>query len=470
MSERKYPVKRGGEYELKIEKLAFGGAGVARIENYVIFVKDALPGEIVRVRVGKRKSTYAEARLLEIVKPSDQRQEAPCPYFKWCGGCTWQSLSYENQLSYKKQIVEESFQHLGDLKIGTLHPVLPADPHFGYRNKMEFSFSDRRWLLPSELGDGGPSKDFALGLHVPGTFDKIIQIDHCLLQSDKANQVLKYVSDWVQENKLVPYGIRSHKGFLRFLVIRQSQETQNIMVNIVTAGEQTELLKKLAVQLMEKFPFVSSVVNNINSRPAQIAVGEKEIVLAGVDHLRERLGPYLFDISANSFFQTNTRQAEKLYQTVLDYARISKSDTVWDLYAGTGTISLLLAGEAKEVIGFELVESAVEDANRNARSHGVENTRFVGGDLLKHLHKTEPRPDILVTDPPRAGMHEKVVRYLNELAPKRIVYVSCNPTTMARDIALLRENYSIEDVQPVDMFPQTYHIETVAKLVRRDLK
>jgi len=467
MSEKKYPVKRGGEYELLVERLAFGGAGVARVENYVVFVKGALPGERVKARIQKRKSGYAEARLLEIIQPSAERQQAPCPYFEWCGGCTWQSLSYQNQLKHKREIVADSLRHLaGETDIEVL-PVLPSDENFGYRNKMEFSFSDRRWLLPNELGINEISKDFALGLHVPGTFDKIIQVDHCLLQSERANKVLGLVNDYARREGLSPYGIRSHKGFLRFLVIRQSRYNGEVMVNIVTSEEDRRALQPLADQLAKRFPFVTSVLNNINSRPAQIATGEKEILLAGKDHIVEELGGYLFKISANSFFQTNSAQAEQLYEQVMQFAEISKHEIVWDLYAGTGTISLFLARQAKEVVGFELVESAVSDAGKNAQEHKISNVSFVAGDLLHTLRHTLPKPDVLVTDPPRSGMHEKVVRYITEIQPERLVYVSCNPTTLARDLTILKESYRIEKVQPVDMFPQTYHIETVVKLKRR---
>lgn len=467
MSEKKYPVKRGGEYELDIEKLAFGGAGVARVEKYVIFVKGALPGDRVRARISRRKPSFAEARLLKVLHPSALREEAPCPYFDWCGGCSWQNLSYENQIKYKREITAESLQHLSNVQDVDVLPVIPSDPNFGYRNKMEFSFSDRRWLLPDELGKEEIDKNFALGLHVPGTFDKIIQVDRCLLQDEQANDVLEYVNQYVRKHDLIPYGIRSHEGYLRFLVIRRSTYSAKIMVNIVTSEESPEVLQPLADALVREFPFVASVVNNINSRPAQIALGEKEILLAGVPWIEEKLGEFIFKISANSFFQTNTKQAGRLYDQVLQAAEIKADDIVWDLYSGTGTISLFLAQQAKEVIGFELADSAVEDAHKNAEEHGVLNTRFVGGDLLHRLHDTQPKPDVLITDPPRAGMHEQVVRYLNEIAPRRLVYVSCNPTTLARDLALLKERYSIDRVQPVDMFPHTYHIETVVTLSRK---
>ncbi len=467
MSERKYPVKRNGEYELKIEKLAFGGAGVARLDNYVIFVKGALPGERVRSRITKRKPSFAEARLLEIIEQSPERREAPCPYFDWCGGCTWQNLSYSDQLKYKREIVVDSLEHIAIMEGTQVLPVLPSKSEFAYRNKMEFSFSDRRWLLPDELGQEHISKDFALGLHVPGTFDKIIQIDKCLLQSDTANDILQFISNYAIEQNLPPYGIHSHQGYLRFLVIRQSYYSEKLMVNIVTSEATPELLKPLAEILVAKFPQIASVVNNVNSRLAQIATGENEILLAGEDFIEEKLAGHVFKISANSFFQTNTSQAERLYEQVIEFADLSQDDIVWDLYAGTGTISLFLAQKAKQVIGFEIAESAVQDAEKNSQVHKIDNTHFVGGDLLHSLKDTKPHPDVLVTDPPRAGMHEKVVRYLTEILPKRIVYVSCNPTTLARDLAILKSYYDIKKVQPVDMFPHTYHIETVVLLSRK---
>lgn len=467
MSEQIYPVRRGQDIELKIEKLSFGGAGLSRLDNYVIFVKNTVPGDHVKARVVKRKTSFAEAVLLEIVQPSHLRQNAPCPYFNWCGGCTWQNLSYKKQLEYKQQIVRESLEHLGGLGELSVQPVMGSDIYFGYRNKMEFSFSDRRWLLPQELNAEGLSRNFALGLHIPGTFDKILHIDRCFLQSEIANQILSFVSKYAQEHNLLPYGIRSHEGFLRFLVIRQSEFTGKLMVNMVTNYENTEQLQPLANEIVARFKEVAGVVNNINTRPAQIAVGEWEVCLAGVNFIQEKLGDFIFNISANSFFQTNTRQAGRLYQKVMEFAALSGDEVVWDLYAGTGTISLFLAQTAREVIGFELAESAVRDAEKNADEHGVTNTRFIGGDLLERLLHTEPKPDVLVTDPPRSGMNEKVVRVINELQPGRIVYVSCNPTTLARDLVIMQNFYDIEIVQPVDMFPQTYHIETVVKLRRK---
>lgn len=332
---------------------------------------------------------------------------------------------------------------------------------------MEFSFSDRRWLLPHELGNMSIDKSFALGLHVPGTFDKILSIDDCLLQSEIANQILRYIDQYCREKNIEPYGIRSHEGFLRFLVIRESNYSKKLMVNIVTAYDNRTILIDLAEELGQTFPQIDSIVNTINDKKAQIAYGEKEYVLLGKDHIIDKIFDMEFKISANSFFQTNTKQAECLYENVLKFANVKPDDVVWDLYSGTGTISLLIAKYAKFVHGFEIVENSVRDAEQNALEFGIRNTQFHAGDLLNNLTNIEPTPNIIITDPPRSGMHPKVVQFLNLSDVKKIIYVSCNPTTMARDIKILNENYQLKIVQPVDMFPQTYHIECVSLLEKK---
>lgn len=464
MHEQIYPVKRGQDYELEITKLAFGGAGVARIDNYVIFVRGAIPGDRVFVRLLRRKSSFAEAKLLSIITPSPKRIPAPCPYFGWCGGCNWQNLQYKDQLEYKEQFVRDALMRVGGLEEINIQSMIASNREFAYRNKMEFSFSDRRWLLPHEFRNDKISNDFALGLHIQGTFDKILQIDHCLLQSEVANHILLFIKNYVLEHKLEPYGIKSHQGFLRFLVIRESNYDRSIMINLVTAYDNRRLLQGLADNLVKRYPVIKSIVNNINSRLAQIAAGEKEYLLAGESLIQEKLADLIFNISANSFFQTNTLQAERLYNKVLEYSELSGHEIVWDLYSGTGTIAMFLARKAKEVIGFEMSESSVLDAQKNAQDHQLNNLRFICGDLLHQLKEVNPKPEVLITDPPRSGMHPKVVEMIVHLAPKKIIYVSCNPTTLARDLALMKSSYKIELVQPLDMFPQTYHIEMVVKL------
>ena len=468
MQEKKYPVKRGEELKVIIENVAFGGKGICRIEDYVIFVPNTIHGDEARIKITKRKTGYGEGRLLEILKSSSLRQEAPCKYFDWCGGCTWQSVSYEQQLEFKWNHVRESIQRLAGIENIEVPNPIASERIWAYRNKMEFSFADKRWLLPHELGNMEIEKSFALGLHVPGTFDKIISIDECLLQSDAANQILNYIHNYCKENNLEPYGIRSHEGYLRFLVLRESSASGDIMVNIVTANNNSKKLEKLAVELSKKYPQIKSIINTINEKKAQIAFGEEEIVLFGDSFITDKLFDREYKISANSFFQTNTQQAEKLYEIVLDFTDLKNNDLVWDLYCGTGTITLLLADKAKMVYGFELVEKAVLDARKNAKEFGIQNVEFVLGDVLVEKSSILEKPDVIVVDPPRSGLHPKVAEFLAQSDAIKIVYVSCNPTTLARDLKIIKENYNLTKIQPVDMFPQTYHIETVALLERKN--
>jgi 23S rRNA (uracil1939-C5)-methyltransferase len=467
LTNKAYPVKKREELDLKIEKLAFGGKGIGYIDDYVVFVSKSIPGDIVRARIFKRKSHYAEARLLEILQESPLREEAPCPYFGWCGGCTWQNLSYTEQLKIKKLQIKESIEHIAGLENVTIKDTLPSNQIWAYRNKMEFSFSDQCWLLPEDLGNESINKNFALGLHVPGSFDKILNIENCLLQSEAANRVLNIVRNYSKEHWLEPYGIRSQEGYLRFLVIRQSHFSKDIMVNIVTHTKEPELLVPLAKLIMSEIPEVRSVVNNVNTRKAQVAYGEEEILLGGSQNISDKLGDYSFEISANSFFQTNTAQAEKLYEIVIDYAQLTGDEIVWDLYAGTGTISMFLARNAGFVYAFELIDSAINDGKKNAKKYGINNLKFISGDLLYNLNSIEQKPKLIVVDPPRSGMHPKVCQFLSDCNSEKIIYVSCNPTTMARDVEILSENYRVLKIQPVDMFPHTYHIESVALLEKK---
>lgn len=463
MNNSPYPVAKNGVYPLIIDSLAFGGKGVARIDDYVIFVKRAIPGDKINGRIIKRKKSYAEAVIDSFIEKSAQRIKAPCVHFEYCGGCSWQNMHYTDQLGYKTQIVKDAFRNFPGLKSDAIKPIIPSSDFFHYRNKMEFSFAERKWLTEEDLNNPDVSKDFALGLHVPGTFDKIIHIEECLLQSDRANAILKYVSAYTQAKKMLPYGLRTHKGLLRFLVIRESALTKKVMVNIVSS-EKADALRKLAENLIKEFDFISGVVNNINSAKAQIAVGQKEILLAGKPFIEDEIGPFKFQISANSFFQTNTRQAKVLYDKVLEYAQLTADETAWDLYCGTGTISLFLASVCKYVSGFELAESAVQNAISNAKTYGFQNTRFIAGDVINNMSVQGSKPHIIITDPPRSGMHEKVVHAIMDIKPLKIVYVSCNPTTLERDLNILSDKYTIDMIQPVDMFPQTYHIECVTRL------
>jgi len=457
-------VKKGQILELTISDLAFGGKGLAKVDGMAVFVDQAVPEDRVTARITRKKKQYAEARIVSILEPSSFRIPAPCPYSGFCGGCKWQFLNYDKQLEYKRRHVLDAMEHIALIKGLTVHPTLPSPSRFGYRNKMEFSCSDRRWLLPAELGREDIDIGFALGLHVPGTFNKVLDTGACLLQPSLGNQLLDEARQYMKSSGVSVYGLKSHEGFWRFLMLRHSSALDQWMVNIITKTEDRKTVQPLADLLMKTYPQVASVVNNITARKSGVAVGEYEIPLAGSPDLKDRIGPFEFKISANSFFQTNTRGAERLYETVKAYAGLSGSETVMDLYCGTGTIAVCLSGEAREVLGIEIVKSAVEDARTNCRINNIDNCRFILGDIRDSLSQVDHRPDVMIIDPPRVGMHKDVVKQVLEMAPDRIVYVSCNPATMARDIGMIKDEYRVLEIQPVDMFPHTYHIESVARL------
>lgn len=460
-------IKKGQEIDLTITDLAFGGKGISKVDGMVIFVGKAVPGDHVRARIVKKKKQHAEARVIELLTPSSMRITPPCKYSGYCGGCTWQFLSYDKQLHYKRQHVHESLVHIGQIENVTVNPVIPSSKEFEYRNKMEFSCSDRRWLLPSELAQPDVKKGLAIGLHVPGTFNKVLDIDKCYLHPSLGNDILDDVRQYIIDSNQPVYGLKSHIGYWRFLMLRHSHAANEWMVNIITATEDADEVMPLAEQLMNKYANIVSVVNNITARKAGVAFGEYEVPLLGASTLRDKIGRFEFEISANSFFQTNTAGAARLYDTVKEFAALSGKERVLDLYCGTGTIGICLSEDAKEVIGIEMIDSAVKDAENNCRLNDISNCRFILGDIKDSLSSVGEVPDVLIIDPPRVGMHKDVVKQVLAMGPRKIVYVSCNPSTLARDFSLLKENYEILDVQPVDMFPHTYHIETVAKLVKK---
>ena len=460
-------IKKGLQAEVEIADVAFGGRGLVRLDGMAVFVDQTVPGDRVIIRIFRKKKNYAEARVIELIQSSPFRIIAPCEYSGFCGGCKWQFLKYEQQLLYKRQHVLDSLEHIGHIKDVTVHDTIPSELIFGYRNKMEFSCSDRRWLLPHELEQTDADMGFGLGLHVPGTFHKVIDIRECLLQPDLGNQLMAEVRTFIRSSDQPVYGLRSHSGFWRFLVLRHSVAHDQWMVNIVTAEDDRGTVQPLADRLMERYPKVVSIINNITSRKAGVAIGEVEHTLAGSDIISDKIAGYTFEISANSFFQTNTRGAALLFKTVEKYAGLTGGETVLDLYSGTGTIPILLSEHSKAVTGIEIIESAVADAEKNCLKNGISNCRFILGDIRKCLSQITQRPDVLIIDPPRAGMHKDVVKQVLELGAGRLVYVSCNPATMARDLQIMQESYRLEEVQPVDMFPHTYHVEAVAKLNRR---
>lgn len=460
-------LRKGDIVDLNIDTFAYGGRGIGRIDGLAVFVKGAIPGDKIAARVFKKKKAYAEAIMTELLQASPDRVPAPCPYFGFCGGCQWQNTQYQTQLNYKRGHINEAMGHIGGLDGIPIHDTIPSDKTYGYRNKMEFSFSDRRWLLPEEMDQPDADKGFALGLHVPGTFHKVIDVDACLLQGDRGNEILQEVKGFARDSDLPAYGLRSHQGFWRFLTLRRSAFFDQWMVNIVTSEEGRDVLTPLANRLIERFDNIRTIINSVNSRKASIAVGERELNLSGEGIIEDRIGPYTFQISANSFFQTNTRGAENIYNKVVEFAELQASDTVLDLYSGTGTIPIFLSPFANRVVGLEIVESAIRDAQRNCKSNGIEQCEFILGDLRETLGALKWKPDVLIIDPPRAGMHGDVLEKVMEMKTDRVVYVSCNPATLARDLGLMSREYEIVEIQPIDMFPHTYHVEAVTKLVRR---
>ena len=459
-------IKKGLQTQVEITDIAFGGRGLVRLDGMAVFVDQTVPGDRVIIRVSRKKKNYAEARVIDLVQSSPLRIIAPCVYSGFCGGCKWQFIKYEQQLLYKRQHVLDSLEHIGSIRDVTVHDTIPSKLIFGYRNKMEFSCSDRRWLLPHELDRVDVDMGFALGLHVPGTFHKVIDTRECLLQPDLGNQLMDEVRTFIRSSDKPVYGLRSHIGFWRFLVLRHSVAHDQWMVNIVTAEDGRETVQPLADRLIDRYPKVVSIINNITSRKAGVAVGDVEHTLAGSDTISDKISGFEFEISANSFFQTNTRGAAPLFKTVEKYAGLTGTETVLDLYSGTGTIPILLSEHSKAVTGIEIIESAVADAEKNCRKNGISNCRFIMGDIRKCLSQITQPPDVLIIDPPRAGMHKDVVKQVLELGAGRMVYVSCNPATMARDLQMMQESYRLDEVQPVDMFPHTYHVEAVAKLIK----
>jgi 23S rRNA (uracil1939-C5)-methyltransferase len=460
-------IKKRKAYELEIIDLAFGGKGLAKPDGFSVFIDRCIPGDVVLAKIIKKKKSWAEAKLIKLIKASPLRNEGKCQYCNFCGGCKWQQIEYDRQLAYKKRHVTESMAHIGGLKDIPVNDVIPSDRIYEYRNKMEFSCSSKRWLMPMELEDETIKKDFGIGLHVPGTFDQVIDIHHCDIMPELGNEILADVRAFIKTSGLPAYHLRTHEGFWRFLMLRHSVAHDTWMVNIVTQSRQMEVVQALAAVLTEKYPGIASVMNNITDAKSGISIGQQEICLWGDDHIKEKLGKFDFKISANSFFQTNTRSCEKLYAKVSEYAALTGKETVIDLYSGTGTIPIWLSGQASMVYGIEIVSSAVTDARLNAQLNGIENCEFLEGDIKNVLPRLKQKPDVMIIDPPRVGMHKDVVQQVLSIRPERIVYVSCNPSTLARDLELLSQAYDIKEIQPVDMFPHTYHIESVALLLKK---
>jgi 23S rRNA (uracil1939-C5)-methyltransferase len=467
---------KGSEVDLFIEKLAFGGKALGRVNGFVVFVDYAVPGQKVRVRITRKKSQFAEGKVIQCLEQSLAYEEPFCPHFGLCGGCQWQNLAYAQQLDWKRIHVQECLQHLAGLTPDEIQPPAASSQPRYYRNKMEFTFAPRPWLTAADLAAGkNPLEGVcALGLHARASFSRVFDVQECFLQSPQTPEIVREVRDWCRDSGLPAYDTRNHQGFWRFLVLREGKRTSQTLLHLITTdqGEAT-VVEALASHLRSRFPAITSMVYSRNSKKAQVASGEASRTLWGEGFIEEELGGLRFRISPQSFFQTNTLAAEALYGEIIRLGEFSGGETVWDLYCGTGTIALSVASRVRRVVGFELVPEAINDAYKNCRLNGLDNCQFLSGDLKDLIQESlrdpqhHPVPDVVITDPPRAGMHPQVVKALRELAPRRIIAVSCNPATLARDLALLQDQYDILTIQPFDLFPHTSHIECVARLEMR---
>ncbi len=470
--------RKGDKVELTISDIAEKDQCFGRLENGTgVFVRGMLAvNDSVRAVIRKVRAAYLEALLEEVLFPSPDRVEPECPVFGVCGGCKWMHVRYDAQLRYKKKKVQDALVHLGGVQDVHVKPVHHAPAITHYRNKVEFSCSSKRYLLPDELTQTvlDKSKNFAIGFHAPGNFEKVLDIETCYLAKGCMNRALTATRQFALDHSMSPYAARDHEGYLRNLALRYSEEDDMLMVNLVTSWHDASLMETYREHMLASMggqPM--TIVNNVTTRKNTVAVGEEEYAVHGDGVIQERLGELVFRISANSFFQTNTRQTEALYSGILEMAGLQPDDTVYDLYCGTGTITLYLAGQCRHAVGIEVVESSLDDAADNARSNGIGNVSFYKADL-KNFHSLLETleaygfPRVIVTDPPRAGMHPKALTTMVRLQPETIVYVSCNPANLARDSKdILAAGYSLTEVQPFDMFPHTSHIETLACFRRK---
>ena len=456
---------------VEIENIAAEGKSIARVDNRVVFVKDAVPGDLVDLQVTRKKPNFMEARVVKYHRFSDQRTKPFCDHFGLCGGCRWQHLPYDRQLFYKQQQVEDAFRHIAGVEIPEILPILGSDPVTRYRNKMEYTFSNHRWLTEEEARSGKPlAHTNAVGLHVPGRFDKVIDILTCHHQVEPSNQVRNLLRDLALEKGLSFYDHRTNEGLLRNLIVRTS--TLGEVMVILSVQFDDPGLYELLEAVREEFPGLTSLMYVINPKKNESLYDQEIITFVGRDHIFEQMEDLRFKIGPKSFFQTNSYQAVRLYQAARDFAALTGTETVYDLYTGTGSIANFVARDAGSVIGIESIPEAIRDAGVNSALNGIGNTRFFAGDMKEIFTGSfideQGRPDVIITDPPRAGMHAKVVEQILGIAPERIVYVSCNPATQARDVEMLGSAYRVVKIQPVDMFPHTHHVENVALLTTID--
>ena len=463
-----YPLIEG----LEITTLAAEGKAMGKVENQVVFVPMTVPGDVVDVQIRKHHRRFMEGVVVRYVKKSPLRVDHFCEHFGICGGCKWQNLPYEEQLKQKTKQVKDQLVRIGHLDIPEVRPCLGSERTREYRNKLEFTFADKRWLTYEEIATAGDIESTpAVGFHIPGCFDKVLDINKCHLQIDLSNRIRLATKAFCIENGYSFHNARAHEGLMRTMVIRTAS-TGEVMVIVVFNENDKERINAIMSYLKEQFPEITSLIYMINDKWND-SLGDREpICFAGKDHIIEEMEGLQFKVGPKSFYQTNSEQAYELYKVTREFAELKPEDTLYDLYTGTGTIANFCARHAKRVVGVEYVPEAIEDAVINSRINGIENTTFYAGDMKDVLSdefvNRNGRPDVIILDPPRAGVDERVLEVIKRAAPERMVYVSCNPSTQARDLALLNDMYEILAVQPVDMFPHTHHVENVVKLRRRE--
>ena len=462
-----YPLIEG----LEITALAAEGKSIGRHEGAVVFVPMTVPGDVVDVQIRAKHRRFMEGTVVRFVKRSDKRVEPVCEHFGVCGGCKWQNLPYDEQLRYKTEQVRDQLTRIGKVELPEISPCLGSAKQLFYRNKLEFTFADRRWLTYEEIAAGGEIEPTpALGFHVPNMFDKVLDINKCWLQADPSNEIRDEIKRYCMEHGYSFHNVREHQGLMRGIIIRTAS-TGDVMLSVIFNENDQPRIKVLLDHVHERFPQITSLIYFVNEKWNDSLTDQTPVCYWGKDHIFEEMEGLRFKVGPKSFYQTNSAQAYELYKVAREFADLKPADTLYDLYTGTGTIANFCAHRCKKVVGIEYVPEAIEDAKVNSAINGIENTAFYAGDMKKVLDKSfverNGRPDVIILDPPRAGVDEPVVDVILAAAPERIVYVSCNPATQARDLALMNGQYKVVAVQPVDMFPHTHHVENVVKLVRR---
>lgn len=456
---------------VEIVDIAAEGKAIAKIDNMIVFIPFVVPGDIVDLQLSRKKKNYAEGKPIRFEKYSDIRTEAFCEHFGVCGGCKWQILPYEEQLRYKQKQVEDNLTRIGKIDLPEIKLILGSEKTTFYRNKLEYTFSNKKWLTWDQVKSGETFDNMnALGFHIPGCFDKVLEINKCWLQEDVSNQLRNFIRDYCYEKEYTFFDLRNRGGLMRTLIIRTSS-TGELMVIVVFYDDDKEKHEDVLNAIAEKFPQITSLLYIINQKANDTITDQEVLTWKGNDYIYEEMEGLKFKIGPKSFYQTNSEQAYNLYKITRDFAGLTGDELVYDLYTGTGTIANFVARNARKVVGIEYVEDAIEDAKFNSQNNKIENTLFYAGDmkdiLTQDFINEHGKPDVIITDPPRAGMHDNVIEAILFAEPEKVVYVSCNPATQARDLNLLDAKYKVEKVQPVDMFPHTHHVENVVLLIKK---